>query len=345
MRIEQFDFGTTKDGVLVKGYRLKNADHLSISVINWGATLISVKTPDRNGIVEEITLGFDTFKDYEDHSPYFGSTVGRVANRIKGGCFDLDGVQYQMEKNENGINHLHGGKKGISKVVWEIETENATDSASIRCKYFSKDGEEGYPGDLSIEMTFTLTESNDLIFDYQATTTKTCPLNLTNHAYWNLSGGKKRSVLNHELQLNCDAFLPVDDHLIPTGEIKPVAGTPWDFRKARSIGKEIEQAGGYDHCYVFRRDRGDCEQIATVLEPISGREMIVYTTEPGVQFYSGNFLHRKEKQGFKIHDGLCLETQFFPNAVNQESFPSILLKPGEFYSQKTIHRFSTKLAD
>ncbi len=340
MLVEQFDFGTAKDGSPVKGFRLTNTNHLSISVINWGATLVSVKTPDRNGVVEEITLGFDIIQDYEDYSPYFGSTVGRVANRIKGGCFTIGDTRYQMEKNENGINHLHGGSKGISKVMWDIQAEKGKESAVIACRYLSKDGEEGYPGDLDIKITYTLTESNDLILDYEATTSKTCPVNLTNHAYWNLSGNRKSTILNHDLQLNCDAYLPVDDSLIPTGETKSVEGTPWDFRQSGRIGKEIEQAGGYDHCYVFRLERGECKKIATAHEPQSGRELTLFTTEPGVQFYSGNFLYRKESQGFRTYDGFCLETQFFPDAVNQEKFPSILLNPGDVYRQRTIHRFS-----
>ncbi len=342
MKTESFDFGKTKDQETVKVIKLENSNGISISVMNWGATLISVKTPDTNGTIEEITLGFDNFTDYELHSPYFGSTVGRVANRIAGGQFTLDGKEYQLEKNENGVNHLHGGPKGISKLIWNMETGQSENASFIKCTYQSADGEEGYPGDFNVEMLYTLNESNQLIFDYKATCSKACPVNLTNHAYWNLSGQKRRSILDHELQLICDAYLPVDKNLIPTGEVKKVEGTPFDFQNVHTIGERLEQAGGYDHCYVYRMEKGSCDKIAVAYDPESGREMTVYTTEPGVQFYSGNFLHRKEEQGFKVYDGFCLETQHFPDAINQKDFHSVVLNPGETYIQKTYHQFNSK---
>ncbi len=342
MKITPFDFGTSKDQHFVKGYTLTNQAEASISVINWGATLISVKMPDKFGKIEEITLGLNTIEDYEAHSPYFGSTVGRLANRVKNGVFSLRDKVYHLERNENNINHLHGGSKGISKVIWSIKAEEKSESASIECNYQSVNGEEGYPGNLDIKVTYTLNESNELQIAYQAITDEFCPVNLTNHAYWNLTGDKKDSILDHQLTLNCNSYLPVDDLLIPTGEIRAVKGTPWDFQKAKTIGKDLDSSGGYDHCYVIGPKSEKCREIATVFEPNSCREMIVLTTEPGVQFYSGNFLHQKEAQGFKKHDGFCLEAQGYPNAVNQSGFPSVILSPGEIYQQKTLHRFNVR---
>lgn len=342
MRIEQFNFGTSKDQQDIFGFTISNKKDLSISVINWGATLISVKSPDKNGKIEELTLGFDNIGDYEEHSPYFGSTVGRVANRIADGRFSIGEVNYQLEKNEKGINHLHGGLKGISKIVWDLETKEGDKASSIICRYRSVDGEEGYPGNLDVQVEYTLTEANELMIEYQATTDKTCPINLTNHAYWNLCGDKTDSILGHDLNLQCESYLPVDENLIPTGEIKSVSNTPFDFRTTKQMGKDLEAAGGYDHCYVIGMEKTECKQFAKVFEPTSGREMSVATTEPGVQFYSGNFLFRKEEQGFNVYDGFCLETQFFPDSVNQKSFPSVLLEPGDIYRQKTVHTFSIR---
>ena len=342
MQLEKFNFGWTTEQQEVSGYRAENINGLSIAVINWGATLFSVKTADRTGKFAEITLGLETISDYEKYSPYFGSTVGRVANRIAAGRFSIGPEQYQLQKNEKEINHLHGGLKGISKVIWEITAEKNDESAIINCFYHSADGEEGYPGNFDVKVSYTLTNSDELMIEYQATTDKTCPVNLTNHTYWNLSGDKETTILEHELSLKCEAYLPVDDDLIPTGEIKPVTETPWDFRETKTIGKDIEAAAGYDHCFVIGPKSTECKETATVFDPSSGREMTVLTTEPGVQFYSGNFLFRKEEQGFKTHDGFCLETQGFPNAVNQKEFPSVLLNPGEVYHQKTIHQFKVR---
>ncbi len=339
MKKERVDFGITKEGHSVKGIQLRNNNGITISVINWGATLISVKTPDKNGKCEEITLGFDNIADYQDHSPYFGSTVGRVANRIRDGRFVIKDRVYQLEKNEKGINHLHGGPKGISTLIWEMDSE---EDGVITCQYRSVDGEEGYPGNLDITVSYSLTESNEIIIDYKAETDKVCPVNLTNHTYWNLSGNRKRSILDHELTLACDHYLPVDEHLIPTGELKPVAGTPWDFRKAKPIGKDIAAAGDYDHCYAIGMERSECKTVALVLDAESGREMGVATTEPGIQFYSGNYLDKLKEQGFQNHDGLCLEAEGFPDAVNRKDFPSVWLSPGEIYTQQTIHRFRVR---
>jgi aldose 1-epimerase len=339
MEITHFQFGKTRSNHAVEGFRISNQNNYSMKVINWGATLISFEAPDKNGQVEEITLGFEEFPKYEQFSPYFGSTVGRVANRINSGLFSMAGKKFQLEKNQKGIHHLHGGSKGISKVIWEMDSFLEKNQASVICHIVSLDGDEGYPGNMDISVRYTLTETNQLIIDYEAKTDQLCPINLTNHTYWNLSGNKKENVLNHDIELSCNHYLPVDDTLIPTGEIRSVDGTAWDFRQMKKIGKDIESAGGYDHCYVKKREQGECISIAKVVENNSGRTMTVSTTEPGVQFYSGNFLYRLEDQGFGSYDGLCLEAQFFPDAVNHDNFPSILLKPDEIYHQKTFHDF------
>ncbi|MCG8334075.1 MAG: galactose mutarotase [Proteobacteria bacterium] len=342
MKIEQSDFGKTGDGREVQVCQLTNNNGVSISVINFGATLISVKTPDKSGYVEEITIGPRNVADCENRGGFFGATVGRVANRIAAGKFSIDSQQFQLVKNEREVNHLHGGTKGISKVLWNMKTVESSAGATVICNYLSKDGEDGYPGNLDVTVGYTLTSDNELIIDYNATVDKTCPVNLTNHAYWNLSGEKKDNILGHELNLVCDSYLPVDENLIPTGEFKTVEGTPFDFRTTKPVGKDLEMAGGFDHCYVIRKERGECMKIAEVHDPVSGRLMSVSTTEPGVQFYSGNFLHRFEDFGFQKYDALCLEAQCFPDAVNQANFPSILLSPGEIYQQRTLHRFDIR---
>ena len=342
MKTETFAFGTTKDNLAVKGFRILNSNSISISVINWGATLISVQTPNRSGTCEEITLGFDNFNDYESYSLFFGSTVGRVANRIKEGRFKIGNRVFNLERNDSGVNHLHGGKQGFNNRIWDLDVKTGHDEASLVCHYLSIDGESGYPGNLSTTVKYTLTEKNELIFDYRAETDQLCPVNLTNHTYWNLSGNRRDCVLGHIMQLFCDQYLPVDTSLIPTGEMKPVADTPWDFRKAKTIGAEIDLAGGYDHCYVINQKQPGIRQAALVFDPESGREMSVSTTTPGIQFYSGNFLGKLQDQGFKKHDGFCLETQGFPDAVNKKNFPSILLPPGEVYKQRTIHSFTIR---
>lgn len=342
MQFSLFDFGITDDQRPVKGYRVENGSGISMAVINWGATLVSLKTPGRNGVPEEITLGFSDFKSYEQHSPYFGSSIGRVANRIAHGRFNLKGTDYQVASNENQRHHLHGGHKGFSKVLWELAPVSAPDSLSVICSYLSPNGEEGYPGNLKVQAVYTLTEENLLIIEYRATVDQTCPVNLTQHAYWNLSGGKKQSILGHRLRLNCDHYLPVDSELIPTGEIQPVAGTAWDFTTMKAIGQDLLLAGGYDHCFVQRFQRGACQPIAEVYEPESGREMRISTTEPAIQLYSGNYLDRIAQFGFKRNDGFCLETQFFPDALHHEHFPSILLEPGQEYRQRTEYRFGVR---
>ena len=342
MKLQKFDFGATLNGEAVYGYEITNRNGVSLKLINYGATLISVRTPDKNGRIEEITLGFDNFPDYEIHSPYFGATIGRVANRIRNGLFHIDGTTYQLAKNEDNRSHLHGGTRGFDKRIWDLQVDNTEDKASVTCQYTSPDGEEGYPGNLRVAVVISLNEENRLTFDYTAETDRICPVNLTNHTYWNLTGNVKGSILDHELKLNCDHYLPVDDQLLPVGVLKNVTRTPWDFRQPKRIGNDIEAAGGFDHCLVMSMQRGSQMGVATLSDPVSGRVMTVSTTEPGIQFYSGNFLDGLLEKGFNKYDGLCLETQLFPDAVNQPAFPSCLLKPGEIYGHSTVHQFLTQ---
>ncbi|TFG63627.1 MAG: galactose mutarotase, partial [Spirochaetales bacterium] len=302
---------------------------MEISVMNYGATLVSVRTLDRNGDTGEITLGLDSLNDYMGDHPFLGSSVGRFANRIARGSFTLDGKTHTLAKN-NGPNHLHGGMVGYNKVTWKHEEAETNDSLGLRYTYLSPDGEEGYPGNLAVSILFRLTKTNELIIEYEAETDKPTPVNLTNHAYWNLKGPGKSDIYDHFLTLYADSYLPVDDNLIPTGKIAPVAGTPLDFRMEKAIGRDISAAGGYDHCFVIRGRDSDLKTAAKVFEPDTGRTMTVQATQPGIQFYSGNFLNGlagRNSGVYKKHGGFCLETEAFPDAVNQPSFPSAILMP------------------
>ena len=335
--------GKTPDGVEVDLFTLTNSNGLRIKVMTYGATLISVETPDRHGRIEEITLSLDSLADYLKGHPCLGSTIGRVANRIAKGRFHLDGVEYKLAIN-NGPNHLHGGIKGFDKVVWKAEPMAAANAVAFR--YHSRDGEENYPGNLDTEVIFSLTDDNELRLEYSATTDKPTFVNLTNHAYWNLAGRGVRDVLEHELTINGDRYLVTDSGLIPSGEIRSVKGTPVDFTQPTAVGARIEQAGGYDHCFVINTTKGQPGPTlaARVSEPHTGRVMEVYTTEPGVQLYTANGLDGSLHAGGRAYQkyfGLCLETQHFPDSPNHPEFPSTLLKPGEKYHQLTVHRFST----
>jgi len=319
-------------------YNLKSEAGFEVSVTNYGGAVTSLKTPDRDGNLGEIVLGFETLDEYVQCPRYFGALIGRHANRIARGRFSLDRVEYQLPCN-NGANHLHGGFKGFDKRVWDVrESDNA-----LHLTYFSKDGEEGYPGNLTAFVDYTLLDS-ELRVDYRATTDRETIVNLTNHSYFNLRGAG--TILDHELMLKADHFTPVSKDLIPTGEIKAVEGTPMDFRKAKAIGCELANvAGGYDHNFVLNDWDGSLQLAARLHEPVSGRTLEILTTEPGMQFYSGNFLDGsligRNGVAYELYTGLCLEPQHFPDAPNHSNFPSTVLRPGEEYKHTTIYRFKS----
>lgn len=345
-------FGTTREGKPVEVYTLTNAQGIEVRAITYGGVIISLRLPDQDGRFEDVVLGYDSLAGYLAPNPYFGALIGRYGNRIAQGKFTLDGKEYLLAKN-NGPNHLHGGVKGFDKVVWQAESFQNADGVGVVFTYTSPDGEEGYPGNLTAKVTYTLTDRDELIFDYHATTDKATPVNLTQHTYFNLAGDGKRDILGHELMLNADHFTPVDSTLIPTGEIRSVKGTPFDFTKPTPIGARINEkdeqlvfGGGYDHNYVLNREADGLTLVARVYEPTTGRVMEIHTTEPGVQFYTGNFLDGTitGKQGhvYKQRYGFCLETQHFPDSPNKPQFPSTILRPGQTYRSRTVHRFSVE---
>lgn len=333
---------------------LKNARGIELQAINFGAIITSLKVPDRTGALADVVLGFDAPDRYwgEPPPPYFGSIVGRYGNRIANARFALGGRTYKLAAN-NGPNHLHGGVRGFDKQMWEMSTRNSAQGSSVIFSRTSPDGEEGYPGNLRVTVTYTLTEKNEVIVEYRATTDKATPVNLTQHSYFNLAGEGSGDILGHHLTVNADRYTPVDDTLIPTGELAPVEGTPFDFRQATAVGARINaehpqlKAGkGYDHNYVLNRKGSGPQFAARLTDPKSGRTMEVATTEPGMQFYSGNFLDGtiKGKQGhvYGHRSGLCLETQHYPDSPNQKAFPSTILQPGKVYSSRTVWTFSAK---
>jgi aldose 1-epimerase len=342
--ITEKPFGNT-DGQAITEYTLTNANGMQASIINYGGTITKLTAPDKNGKFGDVVLGYTSLDGYlQKGNPYFGALIGRYGNRIAKGKFTLDGKTYTLALNNNG-NTLHGGNKGYDKVVWTAEKQS---DSSLKLTYHSKDGEEGFPGNLDVTVVYTLTPDNALKIDYSATTDKATPVNLTNHAYYNLSAGTDSTILNHELQIDADKYTPVDSLLIPTGQIASVKGTPFDFTTSKPIGRDIAQVkGGYDHNWVLNKKGNDLEKIATVYHPQSGRVMDVYTTEPGLQFYTGNFLDgtlQNTKGGTKYgqHSALCLETQHFPDSPNHPNFPSTILKPGQTYKSTTVYKFSTK---
>lgn len=344
-RIEKGLFGSTPDGREIELYTVVNKGGLKVRIITFGAGIPSLEVPDRNGKLVDITLGYDALEGYVNDPAYFGGVVGRYGNRIANGRFELNGIEYQLARN-NGDNHLHGGIKGFNKVVWTAEPFEKQDAAGVKLSYLSKDGEEGYPGNLSSAVTYTLNDENELEISYTATTDKPTPINLTQHTYFNLTGPGKRDILGHELMLNADRYTPVDEGLIPTGEIASVKNSPLDFTTSKPIGDDIDRVkGGYDLNYVLNSPGGKLALAATIYEPSSGRVMEVFTTEPGIQFYSGNFLDGtitgKSGTIYDRHFGFCLETQHFPDSPNKPQFPSAILNPGETYSHETVLRFST----
>ncbi len=346
--VKRAPFGTMPpDGKPVEQFTLTNANGIELRAIGYGGIITSLRVPDRSGKLDDVVLGFEKLEDYLKEHPFFGAIIGRYGNRIAKGQFTLGGQTYKLAVN-NGPNHLHGGNKGFDKVLWDVAPVAGNNALTFTRT--SPDGEEGYPGNLRVQVTYTLTDKNELIVDYSATTDKATPVNLTQHSYFNLAGQASGDVLGHELMLNADRYTPVDDTLIPTGELAPVAGTPFDFRKPTAIGARIngshpqlKAGGGYDHNWVLNRKGSGLQLAARVTEPRTGRTLEIATTEPGIQFYSGNFLDGKltGKEGavYKHRTGFCLETQHFPDSPNQPKFPSTILKPGEGYKTRTVFTF------
>jgi aldose 1-epimerase len=343
--ITEKPFGSFNNEAVTE-YTLTNAGGMQVSIINYGGTVTKIITKDKEGKFGDVILGFDSIAGYtQKGNPFFGALIGRYGNRIAKGHFTLDGATYTLAQNNNGQS-LHGGLKGFDKVMWKAEKQAG--NSSLKLTYLSKDGEEGYPGNLSVEVVYTLTADNGLKIEYAATTDKATPVNLTNHAYFNLSAGSDSTILDHELMLKANKFTEVDSVLIPTGKLPDVKNTPMDFTVAKKIGKEIDAVkGGYDHNWVLNKTGNALESIATLYHAGSGRLMEVFTAEPGVQFYSGNFLDGTltstiNKQKYVVHAGLCLETQHFPDGPNQPSFPNTILKPGEKYTHTSLYKFSVK---
>lgn len=346
-------FGALPDGEAVTLYTLTNGNGMEMRVIDYGAIILSLTAPDVHGRFDDVTLGYDALSNYLDETPYFGALIGRYGNRIGGGRFELDGEIYELAKN-NGPNHLHGGVRGFDKVVWDAVPFERENGVGLIFRRTSPDMEEGYPGNLSATVTYTLTDENEIVFDYEATTDEATPVNLTQHTYFNLAGDGERDILGHVMTINADHFTPIDSTFIPTGEIRPVGGTPFDFTEPTPIGARIEQDDeqlrrglGYDHNFVLNRSGEDSLVLAArVYEPTTGRVMEVLTTEPGMQFYSGNFLDGsltgKDGAVYEHRYGLALETQHFPDSPNQPGFPSTILRPGETYRSTTVYRFSVK---
>ena len=345
-------FGKTPDGQQVDLYTLRNTRGAEAQIMNYGAIVVSLKVPDRNGKFDDVVLGFKDFDGYMKNDPYFGAIVGRYGNRIAKGRFTLNGVEYKLATN-NGENHLHGGIKGFDKVVWTGHEMNSAGGPSVAMTYLSKDGEEGYPGNLTARVVYTLTNNNELKLDYTVTTDKDTVQNITHHSYFNLAGEGNGDILNHLVTINANRFVPTDAGSIPTGELKSVAGTPFDFRKATAIGARIDQddeqikfGKGYDHTWVINGRMGVMRLAATAYEATSGRVMQVWTTEPGVQFYTGNFLDGtltgKSGKVYQRRFGFCFETQHYPDSPNHPAFPTTTLKKGQTYKSTTIYRFSSR---
>ena len=349
--IDKQPFGKTADGVSVDAYTLTNKNGAKVKIITYGARVVSIEVRDREGKLGDVALGYDDILGYEKDSSYLGPIVGRYGNRIAKGRFTLDGVTYTLATNNNG-NHLHGGLRGFDKVVWTAKGSVVAEAARLRLTYLSKDQEEGYPGNLSVTVIYTWTDRNELKIEYSAQTDKPTVLNLTNHAYFNLAGAGVGDILNHEMRINALRFTPTDATSIPTGELRSVKGTPLDFTSAQLIGARIEEkyeqlisGSGYDHNFVLNKPSGKLGLAAEVYESKSGRVLRVYTTEPGVQFYSGNFLNGaigKQGLAYPRRSGFCLETQHYPDSPNKPRFPSTVLRPGGRYTQTTIYQFSTR---
>jgi aldose 1-epimerase len=355
-RVKQESFGKTADGREAKVFTLTNSKGGEVRLTDYGATVVSLKMPDRSGKSDDIVLGMSsidgyTNEAYQKANPYLGAIAGRYANRIAKAKFTLGGTEYKLAAN-NGANNLHGGKVGFDKVFWSGREVPAENGSAVEFTYLSKDGEEGFPGNLTARVLYTLTDNNELKIDYTATTDKETVVNLTHHSYFNLAGAGSGDILNHRLQIFADKFTPIDKESIPTGESKPVEGTPFDFRQAKAIGKDIESTDeqikngkGFDHNFVVNGENGKLRPAAIVTEEGSGRVMEVTTTEPGIQLYTGNYLDGSLKgttgASFNLRTGFCLETQHYPDSPNRPDFPSTVLKPGETYRTSTVYKFST----
>ncbi len=350
--VQESSYGTLSSGEEIRLFTLTNSQGMEVGIITYGGIVTSIKVPDKAGNMGEVTLGFDDLKGYEGTHPFFGALIGRYGNRIAKGKFTLEKTTYSLALN-NGPNSLHGGNKGFDKRVWEGDSFESEEGVGVKLSYTSEDGEEGYPGNLSVTVLYTLTPDNSLKIDYSASTDAPTVVNLTNHAYFNLKDAGASDILGHELQMHAESITPVDSTLIPTGEFMQVEGTAFDFRNSTPIGQRIDAeeeqiifGKGYDHNYIFARSTEGLEKVITVYEPTSGRVMEVLTTQPGVQFYSGNFLDGTlTGRGGTIYQhrsGLCLETQHYPDSPNQPNFPSTRLDPGQSYQHSTVYRFSTR---
>jgi aldose 1-epimerase len=342
-------FGTMPDGTRVDAFTLKNGHGVEVRIITYGAAIASIKVPDRAGRFDDIVTGFDNLDGYLSRSRFFGAIAGRYANRIANARFTLDGKTYELAAN-NGKNHLHGGRRGFDKVVWKAAPFERDGNSGVALTYVSPDGDEGYPGRLTATVTYTLTASDELTIDYEATTDKATPVNLTNHSYFNLAGDGRGDILQHRLTISADRYTPVDETLIPTGELAPVSGTPFDFRQPTAIGaridadaEQIRRGKGYDHNFVL--NGSGLRKVARLVDPSSGRSLDVATTKPGLQFYSGNNLDGaagKNGHTYGRRTSLCLETQHFPDSPNHSTFPSTILRPGERFRSKTVFTFGVE---
>lgn len=352
--VNQENFQSTYKDLKTDLYTIKNINGILMQVTNYGAKIVTLFVPDKDGNFKDIVFGYENIKDYLDGDKYFGAVVGRYANRIAGGKFVLDGTEYQVPTNDGGKNALHGGDSGFDDAVWTGEVLQTANGEAVKLTLYSPDGDQGFPGNLFVEVLYTLTDKNELVVDYSAVTDKPTVVNLSQHSYFNLHGQDSGPILNHALVINADNFTPVDQALIPTGEIRPVAGTAFDFRTPHLIGERIaneeEQlvlGGGYDHNFIINKERpGELTFAASAYDILSGRLMEVYTTQPAIQFYTGNFLNGSEtgKGGvvYNYRSGFCLETQHYPDSPNHPDFPSTVLRPGEEYKQQTVFRFSVK---
>ena len=345
-------FGASLNSSETRLFLLRNANGIEVAISDLGAAIQRVIAPDRAGDFADIVLGVESAAEYASHRLYFGATVGRYGNRIANGCFELDGQNYQLAIN-NEPNHLHGGVAGFDQAIWTVARQTEGSAKELRFQYTSADGEEGYPGKLRVSVTYTLTDNNELRIDYRASTDKPTPVNLTNHSYFNLAGHDSGDILDHVLEISADSFTPVDETLIPVGELRPVENTPMDFREPYAIGariddqdQQLQYGAGYDHNWVLNGHAGELRQVARVFEPSSGRQLDVLTTEPGMQFYAGNFLDggftAKNGAVYERRSGFCMETQHFPDSPNQPTFPNTILQPGDVYESSTVYRFSVQ---